>query len=57
MAIAAAVPPVVAEDHGRELGVHGDIVLVFVFVLCETARFLDLQYQCCAWLKIATDFI
>jgi len=25
MAIAAAVSPVVAEDHGRELGVHGDI--------------------------------
>ncbi len=35
MEIAAAVSPVVAEDHGRELGVHGDID----FCLCEIRDF------------------
>jgi len=32
MAIAAAVSPVVAEDHGRECGGHGGVV--FLLVLC-----------------------
>jgi len=32
MAIAAAVPPVVAEDHGRECGGHDGVV--FLLVLC-----------------------
>ena len=33
MAVAAAVPAVVAEDHGRELRVHGDAIF-------DSARFL-----------------
>ncbi len=33
MAVAAAVPAVVAEDHGRELRVHGDVIF-------DSARFL-----------------
>ena len=36
MDIAAAVAPVVAKDHGRELEVHGDIIFLS---LCVFARF------------------
>ena len=37
MATAAAVPAVVAKDHGREYGVHSDISF-FVSVSCESCK-------------------
>jgi len=45
MAIAAAVAPVVAEDHGRECGGHGGVVFLSCACVCV---FYCLSEKMCA---------